>query len=211
VIPGLPHHVTQRGNRRQQTFFAREDYERYLRLMARACASCGVEIWAWCLMPNHVHLVAVPPTEDALRQAIGDAHQRYTLHVNQREEWQGHLWQGRFASYVMDERYLRAAVRYVELNPVRAGLTAFAEQYPWSSARAHVEGRDDVLVQVAPMLERVPDWRAFLGEAADAAVEIRLHQSSGRPLGSDDFVEEIERRLGRDLKTRPRGRPRAEA
>ncbi len=119
VIPGLPHHVTQRGNRRQQTFFNDGDYAAYLELMSDWCGEEGVEIWGYCLMPNHVHLIAVPRTEQGLRRAIGEAHRRYTRRINFREKWRGYLWQGRFASFIMDEPYLLAAARYVELNPVR--------------------------------------------------------------------------------------------
>src|SRR5947209_4469298 len=106
VVPGLPHHVTQRGNRRLQTFFSDEDYRAYLDLMAHWCTACRVEIWSYCLMPNHIHLIAVPDSENGLRRAIGEAHRRYTRRVNFRQRWRGHLWQGRFASFVMDEPYL---------------------------------------------------------------------------------------------------------
>ena len=119
VVPRYPHHVTQRGNRRQQTFFCDDDYRAYLELMAEWCKRCGIEIWAYCLMPNHVHLIAVPNSEDGLRRGIGEAHRRYTRRVNFRERWRGHLWQGRFASFVLDDLYLLAATRYVEMNPVR--------------------------------------------------------------------------------------------
>jgi putative transposase len=119
----MPHHITQRGNRRQTTFFCEEDYAAYLELMSQWCAQEGVQVWAYCLMPNHVHLIAVPETEDGLRRAIGEAHRRYTRRVNFRQRWRGHLWQGRFASFVMDESYLLAAARYVELNPVRVRWT----------------------------------------------------------------------------------------
>ena len=118
VIPGLPHHVTQRGNRRQQTFFCDQDYRGYLALMGDWCRRCGVGVWAYCLMPNHAHLIVVPQTQDGLRRGIGEAHRRYTLAVNTRQRWTGHLWQGRFASVVMDETHLIAAARYIELNPV---------------------------------------------------------------------------------------------
>ena len=124
VVPGLPHHITQRGNGRQQTFFCDEDYEYYLELMGQWCTVHQVEIWAYCLMPNHVHLLAVPQSPDGLRLAIGEVHRRYTRMVNFREGWRGHLWQGRFASFLLDEPYVLTAARYVELNPVRAGLVA---------------------------------------------------------------------------------------
>lgn len=127
VAPGYPHHITQRGNRRQTTFFSNDDYEAYIDLMGAWCSEYGVEIWAYCLMPNHVHLVAVPKEKDSLNRAIGEAHRRYTRMVNFREGWRGHLWQGRFASYVMDEKYLLACVRYVENNPVRAKLSDQAD------------------------------------------------------------------------------------
>ena len=122
VVPGYPHHVTQRGNRRLRTFFCDEGDHAYIDLMGEWCSTCGVEVWAYCLMANHVHLVAVPGTETGLRSAIGEAHRRYTRRVNFRERWRGHLWQGRFALFVLDDYYLLAATRYVEMNPVKAGL-----------------------------------------------------------------------------------------
>ena len=209
VIPGLPHHVTQRGNRRQQTFFNDGDYAAYLELMADWCREEGVEIWGYCLMPNHVHLIAVPKTEDGLRRAIGEAHRRYTRRINFREKWRGYLWQGRFASFVMDEPYLLAAARYVELNPVRAKLTLDAEEWPWSSARAHLSGRDDRLVKVAPLLAMVGDWRGFLNSAIreEELRDLREHGRTGRPLGSATFVERLEAIVGRVLKPQKGGRP----
>lgn len=161
VVPGYPHHITQRGNRRQATFFRDDDYRQYIDLMAEWCSRCGVDIWAYCLMPNHTHLIAVPRTEESIRKAIGEAHRRYARMINFREGWRGYLWQGRFSSFVMDERYLLTAVRYIELNPVRARLAADLAAYPWSSARAHIEKRDDALVKVSPVLELVPDWNEF--------------------------------------------------
>ena len=209
VVPGFPHHITQRGNRRQQTFFCQEDYAAYLELMADWCRQRAVEIWAYCLMPNHVHLLAVPRSEDGLGRAIGEAHRRYTRRINFREKWRGYLWQGRFASFVMDEAYLLAAARYVELNPVRAGLVAAAEQWPWSSASAHLSGRDDRLVRVAPMLAMVADWRALFKSAIpeEELRDLRAHGRSGCPLGSATFVERLERTVGRILRPRNPGRP----
>ena len=101
VIPGMPHHITQRGNRRQPTFFGEEDYAAYRELMGQWCRECGVEIWAYCLMPNHVHLIAVPQSEEGLRLAMGEAHRRYTRRGNFRGGWRGHLLQGRFAPFVL--------------------------------------------------------------------------------------------------------------
>jgi putative transposase len=211
VAPGVPHHVTQRGNRRQQTFFGEGDARLYLALMAEWCARCGVEVWAYCLMPNHVHLIAVPEAETSLTRALGEAHRRYTRHVNFREGWRGHLWQGRFASFPMDERHLSAAARYVELNPVRARIVRAPEEYRWSSARAHLGGRDDALVKVAPLLEPVAEWKAFLaaGPDAEAHAALRAHERTGRPLGGEAFLASLERRLGRVLhKAKPGPKPR---
>jgi putative transposase len=151
VVPGIPHHLTQRGNRRQATFFSDDDYHLYRTLMAEWCARCGVAVWAYCLMPNHTHLIVVPDSETGLRHAIGEAHRRYTRHVNVRQGWRGHLWRGRFASFPVDESYLFVAARYVELNPVKAGLVATPEAHPWSSAAAHLSGKDDALVKAVPL------------------------------------------------------------
>jgi len=202
VAPGIPHHVTQRGNRRQQTFFCPEDYETYVALMAQWCTRYGVEVWAYCLMPNHVHLIAVPKTVDALRCAIGEAHRRYTRRVNFRENWRGHLWQGRFASFVMDETYLIAAARYVERNPVRAGLATNPWDYRWSSAGAHLSGKDDALVKTRPLLQMLGDWCTFLSEdpSPDDLGLLRRHETTGRPLGSDAFVRQLEEVSGRMLR-----------
>ncbi len=207
VVPGLPHHVTQRGNRRQRTFFGEDDYRAYKALLAAHCAKAGVALWAYCLMPNHVHLIAVPEAADSLRRAFAETHRRYTRRVNLREDWRGYLWQGRFASFPLDEAHLHAAVRYVELNPARAGLAETAEAWPWSSAAAHLAGADDDLVSVAPLLERVPDWRAYLaaGLATSERETLRRHERTGRPLGSEAFVAELEGRLHRPLQKRKPG------
>lgn len=208
VAPGHPHHVTQRGNRRQRTFFGEEDYEAYRALMAESCGKAGVEVWAYCMMPNHVHLVVVPPSQEAFVQAIGEAHRRYSRMVNFREGWRGHLWQGRFASCVMDEEHLLAAVRYVELNPVRSGLVRRPEDWAWSSTRAHLAGADDKLVTVAPMLTMVPDWTAYLGvdPPDEEAERIRYGERTGRPLGGERFVDMLEKRLNRVLRPQKPGR-----
>ena len=207
VAVGLPHHITQRGNRRQKTFFCNEDYALYIKLMAEWCTRWRVEVWAYCLMPNHVHLIAVPESGDSLFKAIGEAHRRYTRHINFREEWRGHLWQGRFASYPMNENYLLATTRYIELNPVRAGLVMHAEMYPWSSASAHISGHDDTLVKVKPLIEIVGNWRTFLSGAIskETADVISCHERTGRPLGSETFIKNLELQLNRSLRKRKPG------
>ena len=182
VLPGIPHHITQRGNRRQPTFLCEPDYTFYVSLLGHWCRKRGTSVWAWCLMPNHVHLILAPANEDGLRAALAPAHRRYSWEINQREGWRGHLWQDRFASFPMDEAHVHACLRYVELNPVRAGLVARAEDWPWSSARAHFGLAADGLTDLAPGRERIDDWRAFLGEGlAEVDLKaIRAAERSGR-------------------------------
>jgi len=212
VVPGYPHHITQRGNRRQQTFFCDEDYQAYIALMSEWCSRLGVSIWFYCLMPNHVHLIAVPESEDGLRKAIGEAHRRYTRRVNFREGWRGHLWQGRFSSFVMDNKYLMKAVRYVAMNPVKAGLVKRPAQYCWSSTSAYLYRRKDALVSVSGLNERVDNWAEFFSQPVDSlAVEkMRKHEQTGRPLGSEKFVMKLERILDRMLRPKKPGRKRKE-
>ncbi len=145
-------------------------------------------------MPNHVHLILVPADEFGLRDALGEAHRRYTRMINFRAGWRGHLWQERFHSFVMDERHLIAAARYVERNPVRARLCARPEDWPWSSARAHLAGADDALVSVRPLLELISDWARFIDQpdAPDIADLLHAHAGTGRPLGPASFVEALE-------------------
>ncbi len=179
VVPGVPHHVTQRGNRRLETFFCDDDYKAYRTLLAEHCAAARVACWAYCLMPNHVHLILVPRDADGLRRALGEAHRRYTRRINFREGWRGHLWQERFHSFPMDQTWLLAAARYVELNPLRARLAKRARQWPWSSARAHLAGRDDELVKAAPLLKLAPDWKDYLAEGLEETeLEARRTSSS---------------------------------
>ncbi len=199
VAPGLPHHVTQRGNRRQPTFFSDHDYIAYRDLLADRCAAHAVEVLAWCLMPNHVHLILVPATKTALGAALMETHRRYTVRINRREGWTGFLWQGRFSSAAMDEAHLAAAARYVDLNPVRARLVGQPDDWPWSSARAHLERRPDGLTAIAGLLDRYPDWRDFLGmdlSEPDLAA-IRDAERTGRPLGPRDFIARLEMQAAR--------------
>lgn len=210
VAAKYPHHITQRGNRRQDTFFCEDDYRYYLETMSEWCVNYCVEIWAYCLMPNHVHLIAVPESEDGLRRAIGETHRRYTRYINFREKWKGHLWQGRFASFLMDENYLLAAIRYIELNPVKAGFVKKPEHYLWSSAKAHMSGKDDKLVTVKPLLKLINDWREFLFSGYTKEEEFLLlrHEQTGRPLGNTLFIKRLENKLSRNLTLRKAGRPK---
>jgi len=210
IAEGLPHHVTQRGNRRQRTFFRDRDYEAYLDLMAAWCAKWDVAIWAWCLMPNHVHLIAVPRRAEGLARAVGEAHRRYTRLINFRKGWRGYLWQGRFASYPMDRVHTLAAARYIERNPVRAGLAKRAWEWPWSSAAAHVAGTGDRLIAPGgPLVAEVSNWRRFLAtdEDEEELALLRRHMRTGRPLGDGAFLGRLESRLGRVLVPGKRGRP----
>ncbi len=214
VIPHVPYHVTQRGNRRERTFFEEADYARYRTMLAAAARRAGAQIWAYCLMPNHVHMIVVPSDEDGLRKTFADAHRRYTGLINARHRWTGHLWQGRFGAVAMDEAHLAFAARYVALNPVRAGLAERAEDWPWSSARAHLAGQDDALVTVAPLLERVGDFGGFLTGAGDADARawaaLRRAETTGRPVGSELWVKALERQSNRALAPARRGpKPKA--
>ena len=208
VIPGLPHHVTQRGNGRRCTFHEEADYPLYLDLLAQAAERAHCEIWAYCLMPNHVHAIIVPSDEDGLRRTFGDLHRRYTGYVNARARRTVHVWQGRFGSVAMDEAHLHNALRYVSLNPVRARLVAKAADWRWSSVRAHLAGKDDHVCRVAPARERVGDFAAFLDESFDEAssyAALRKAESVGRPIGAPSWIAELERRTGRALAAGRRG------
>ncbi len=191
-------------------FFSADDYRLYIRLLSRFCSKHDTEVWAYCLMSNHVHLVMVPSSEDGLRASLGETHRRYTRYINERENCRGHLWQERFHSFPMDENYLLAAVRYVETNPVRAGMVVRAEDYDWSSARAHLAGRDNGLVRVKPMLDRVSNWREYLESGVDdtAVKLLEKHSNTGRPLGDEAFLDTLEQKLGRVLRPLKPGRKR---
>jgi len=207
VVPGLPHHVTQRGNRRERVFFGDEDYDLYRDLLSSQCRRQGIAVWAYCLMPNHVHLILVPDREEALGRALGETHRRYSSVVNARLRVTGHLFQSRFGSAVMDEEHLMAA-RYVAVNPVRARLVARAEDWRWSSVRAHLAGRDDGLVSVAPLIDRCGGRFSDLLDApvsAEAVSALRAAETIGHPLGSASFLDRLAAATGRDPRPRRRG------
>ena len=216
VFAGIPHHVTQRGNRREDVFFGDDDRRLYLSWLKGYCDEHAVEVLAYCLMTNHVHLLAVPLRADGLERALKPLHMRYAQRINRQRGWHGHLWQGRFFSSPLDEAYLWAALRYVERNPVRARLVRRAENYPWSSAAAHCGHRADaVLTQAAvwrELLAAVADWSTWLGESdgADELTMLRRNTDKGLPCGSGSFIEGLESMAGRPLSYRPVGRPRHE-
>jgi len=199
--------VTQRGNGRAKVFFRQADYGRYRDLLAEACRDAAVRVWAWVLMPNHVHLILQPADADGLRRCLARVHRRYAGEVHARLRRTGHFWQGRYGSVVMDEPHLLAAIRYVLDNPVRAGLVANAALWRWSSAPAHLgSSPDDGLTDRALAAALIPDFPGFLGAVADARMtaDLRRAESTGRPIGSPEFVETLEARTGRSL---ARGRP----
>lgn len=212
-MPGLSYHVTHRGNRRGLVFLSDEDRDAYLRRLARAGDRHGLELWAYCLMPNHVHLVVRAARQDSLARTIGEVHGQHARVLHRREGWDGHLWANRYYAAALGPDRLWAAVRYVERNPVRAGLAARAEDFRWSSARAHCG-----LAPSAPLSPRRPfpgpilDWRSWLAGAPDRDGEgaIRWCTARGLPAGSREFVADLERRLDRSLTPRRRGRPLSE-
>jgi putative transposase len=214
VVPGLPHHVTQRGNGGQKVFFGDDDYRLYRDLLAESCKAAGVACWAFALMPSHIHAILVPSDEDGLRAALAPVHRRYAGTVNARRRRTGHFWQGRYGAAVMDEEHLAAAFRHVLRNPVAAGLAEAPERWRWSSAAAYLKGARDGLTETGPMLSRFPDMRALLrGKISpfDGLV-VRDDETVGRPRGSMKFLEQLERKTKRSLKPEKRGpRPQKRA
>lgn len=217
VFAGVPHHVTQRGNRRENVFFSDEDRRFYLDWLGRYCRKHSVEILAYCLMPNHVHLVLVPEHKEGLERALKPLHMRHAQRINRKRNWHGHLWQGRFFSSALDHTYLWAALRYVERNPVRARMVRRAENYRWSSAAAHCKSRTDALLTKrsywVKQLGAVSDWSAWLAEGDDAnqLERLRRRANKGLPCGADAFIQRLEHIAGRPLADRPQGRPRKNA
>jgi putative transposase len=187
-------------------FFSDADRAEYLKELSEQGRRFGVEYIAWCLMTNHVHLVAVPKEEKSLSLGVGEAHRRYTRFVNFRESWRGYLFQGRFHSFPLEDSYLLAAVRYVLRNPVRAGLVERPWDYRWSSAKWFVgERKDDPLAAPSDMLADITDRRSFLLQDDDSLTEFRRRTRTGRPLGSESFLVHLERSTGRDLLPKRRG------
>jgi putative transposase len=207
VIPGHPHHITQRGNGRARTFFGDPDDALYRDLLAENCRAADVEVWAWCLMPNHVHLILVPSDPDGLRRALARVHRSYAGIIQARRKRSGHFWQGRFGAVAMDEEHLAAAMRYVSLNPVRARLVDRAQDWRWSSTRAHLRGKDDGLTALAPIRDRFPRFADLLSSEpqTDLFERLRAAESIGRPLGNDGFLARLERLTRRTLKPGKRG------
>ena len=214
VIPGCPHHVTQRGNNRQDVFFTDADRTHYLDLLAEQSERFGLTVEGYCLMTNHVHLVVTPRREESLAKAVGRTNLYYTRHINRLHGRCGHLWQDRFFSTPVDDEHFWSAMIYVERNPVRARTVRKPWRYRWSSAAAHVDGVDPTgLLDMAAWRGRLApgvDWREAISQPQDEAVEQRLRSWANRgcPLGSDTFISKLEAKLNRRLRPQPRGRPK---
>jgi putative transposase len=212
VIPGIPHHVTQRGNRREDVFCEDGDRQRYLQLLLEYSVKHGLKTLAYCLMTNHIHLVCLPERADTLASVFRPLDLRYTQHFNWSQRISGRLWQGRPFSCALDDEHLWAAIRYVERNPVRARMVRKAEHYAWSSAAGHCGLRNDPLLStflgIVPV--RAEDWSAWLAEKDDEKIlaTIRLRTRTGRPAGNKKFIAALESRLGRRLQPRSIGRPK---
>ena len=190
----VPHHVTQRGNRRQNVFFKDEDKEAYLKILKEQCQQFKLAVWAYCLMDNHVHLVVVPRAEGSLARGIGETNRLYARMINFREGWRGYLWQGRFQSCPLDEQYLYSVIRYVERNPVRARIVLKAGEYAWSSARAHIKRERGEILEDFYLLDEVKNWEEYLElpEIDEDILKIRVHSRTGRPVGCVDFIKRLE-------------------
>lgn len=212
VVPGLPYHVTQRGNRREEVFFCDADRQVYLELVLEYANRFGLQILAYCLMTNHLHFICIPLLATSLAKVFKPVHSRYAQYFNRRLDISGRLWQGRFFSCPMEDDHLWAAIRYVERNPVRAGMLHRAEDYAWSSAAAHCGIHQDPILSPLPELwpPRTPHWSKWLTDRENEAflTRIRLHTRTGRPIGHDQFVRDLESTLGRRIRALANGRPR---
>jgi putative transposase len=211
IAPGLPHHVAQRGNNSLPVFFSDEDRRTYLDLLSFHAGRHELQIWAYCLMENHLHILAVPRRADSLSRGIGLTNQVYTQYINRRLRHSGHLWQNRFFSCVVGgEQQLWQTARYIECNPLRSGLTGSAEEYPWSSAGAHITGSRDPVLSGSTWLppKKRPAYSTFVRQADDTADQaIRRATRTGRPFASDDFIDSLERQLQQPLRPGRPGRP----
>jgi len=213
VAVGFPHHITHRGNNRQDVFFVDDDRRTYLAILKEQCDKYGLAVLAYCLMTNHIHIVAVPEKNDSLAKAVGRAHLCYTQYINRMHRRSGHLWEGRFYSCALDERGFWLAMKYVELNPVRAKVCRVPWQYEWSSSAAHVDeavGSDLLNMASWSKMISAKEWRRELADGIDDAQvgKIRLNTHTGRPLGTDSFISKLEKMLGRRVRALPIGRQR---
>jgi putative transposase len=215
VAAGYPHHVIQRGNNREAVFFEKEDRRQYLSLLKRYAVKWASPVMAYCLMSNHIHLLTKPGSEESLYKMMQGLTLCYTQYVNRNHGRTGRLWESRYHSCIVDqEKYLWAVAKYIEQNPVRAGLVERAEDYPYSSAAAHVNGStDDVLVEDLFTDDRRKDYILLLRSdvSRNETERLRYAVRTGRPFGTEEFVVEMENKLERRLLQRPKGRPGRES
>jgi putative transposase len=213
TIVDVPHHITQRGNNRQDVFFVDDDRRVYLQILKEQAAKYFLEILGWCLMTNHVHIIACPKTPESLAQALGRTHLSYTQYINRMHNRSGHLWQNRFFSCPLGREHFWKALVYTEQNPVRTRIVRQAWKYKWSSASAHINGRDIAGLLDMPHWKQISsqiDWRKVLEEiqSEETVEQIRLNTHTGRPLASDSFISKMEKVLNRRLRPLPVGRPK---
>jgi putative transposase len=213
VLPGIKHHITQRGNNREKVFFEDADYRQYLKLLVKYSEKYQVQVHGYCLMPNHIHLILTPSHEKSLAKALGQIHYRYTQYVNFMYHRSGHLWQNRFFSCPMDDEHYLKALRYVERNPVRANMVTAASDFQWSSAVVHLGGIDEIgLLDIADWRKDIPAdaWREKLSSPEEEAdlMKLRINTHTGRPLGSESSFPTYEQQTGKRLIPLPVGRPK---
>ena len=210
VAVEYPHHITQRGNYQQKVFEEEEDYLCYLEWLYDYSRKYSLNIWAYCLMTNHVHFVTVPMEINSLAKTFNTLHMRYAQYFNKKKKLKGHLWQSRFYSCILDEKHVYASVRYVENNPVRAGIVGAPHEYKWSSAKSRIYKKHNPVLSNDCFLDKeIIDWSAYLMKSGDENLVVRIRESTkaGRPCGDEGFVTKMEGLMGRELKAQPRGRP----
>lgn len=210
VVPDYPHHITQRGTNKSAIFLDDEDRRCFLQYLNSRAEKTEVNIWAYCLMDNHFHLLLEPKKDQSLGKCLHGTTFLYAQHYNKKYARSGRLWQNRYFSCPVDkEEYLWAVVRYMERNPVRAKIVTKAEDWKWSSAEAHISGRKDGHLGLLDWLnaDERAEYRRFLDDEGEDD-EIRKATSTGRPLGDASFVEKLQELSGRELKYQRRGRPR---
>lgn len=208
VVPGLPHLLVQRGENSRQVFFSADDFKCYLDLVKEDCDKWEVDVLAYCLMPNRVHFLLTPNNEKGLARALGDAHRRYAIHINRRYGRNGRLWHARFSSCALEHAWIHRAARFVERDPVDSGLLPGVLDFPWTSAHSRIKGEDVGLVRLGKMGELEKDWERFIStptEPEDQRLMV-AHERTGRPLGSKEFILELEEKLGKRLRPHKRGR-----
>lgn len=209
VLPHTPHHITQRGNRGDFIFFEKADYKTYLDILNEQCRNFGISLYSYCLLPNQVHFIAEPREANQLSRAIGEAHRRYTNHINKRQEWSGHLFQNRFFSYAMDEQYMLRAARYIETLPVTLKLTPKPENYLWSSAKIRIKANaTNSFIKPFSTFHTIDNWEEFLERPMNESEMhlVQKHLQTGRPRGSELFLDRVEQQIGRSVRPKKRGR-----